>query len=115
MDSNGKQKVVFNYKNSGVKTLNGFGVFFYVIGIIAAAITVIAFLAYLGDMDSSSGETGLSLASSFFPVTIGSFVSGAVCTGLSNIARTALYKRLLLEEKYLFEEEVKDKNNKVTI
>jgi ABC-type antimicrobial peptide transport system permease subunit len=94
MDEIEKQKVMINYKGSGVKTLSRFGVFFFIIGIIAAIIAAIGFLRYLTNADTS---TGLSLASSFFPTAIGLLASAAVCTGLSSIAKTALYKRILLE------------------
>jgi Na+/proline symporter len=104
-----KQKIVFSYENSGVKTLNGFGVFFFIIGAIAVLVALIGLIMYVmnsGDSYTDNKETaiiGISLASSFFPIAIGLLVSGAVCVGLSSIARTALYKRALLEEKYMFE------------
>jgi len=104
-----EQKTVIKvyYQGSGVKTLNGFGTFFFIIGSIAILVTVIGFIMYLAnDMDYSRGREnaliGISLASSFFPITIGSFAAGAICKGLSTIAKTALYKRRLFEEQYSF-------------
>jgi len=107
MEEKEKETIVINYQGSGVKTLNGFGTFLFVIASIAMLVAVIGFFMYLGnDMDSSKemkdALTGLSMASSFFPIAIGSFAGGAICKGLSTIAKTALYKRTLLEKQYCF-------------
>jgi len=103
-----KQKIKVNYWNSGVNTLYGFGKFFLIIGFIAMLVAIIGFIVYLTNFDSYSGAEnaiiGISLAASFFPISIGSFAAGAICKGLSTIAKTALYKRTLLEEQYYFEE-----------
>jgi hypothetical protein len=45
-----------------------------------------------------------SLLGTFFPIGVASLFAGAVCTGLSSIAKTALYKRIILEQEYLFSE-----------
>jgi hypothetical protein len=105
-----KKEIKVNYQESGVKTLKGFGTFFLIIGSIAALITVIGFIMYLAnDIDSrferENALTGIALASSLLPISIGSFAGGAICKGLSSIAKTALYKRRLLEEQYSFVEE----------
>ena len=103
------KEIKINYKGSGVKTLDGFGTFFFVIASLAALVAVIGFIMYLAnDMDSRSemeyAMIGLSLASSFLPIAIGSVAGGAICQGLSTIAKTALYKRTLLEKQYQFVE-----------
>ena len=96
-----------NYQGSGVKTLSGFGTFFFIIGSIAILITLIGFIMYLvNDLNYSSEREnaliGISVASSFFPISIGSLAAGAICQGLSSIAKTSFYKRKLIEEKYSF-------------
>ena len=103
------EKVKISFEGSGVKTLNGFGTFFFIVASVAALVAVIGFIMYLAnDMDYSSemknAMIGISLASSFFPISIGSFAGGAICKGLSTIAKTALYKRTLLEKQYQFVE-----------
>ena len=102
-----EKKVKVDYQGSGVKTLNGFGTFFFVIASIAVLVAVICFIMYLA-MDYSSERAnamiGISLASSFFPIAIGAFAGGAICKGLSTIAKTALYKRILIEGQYRFVE-----------
>lgn len=91
-----------------MKTLYGFGTFFLLIGSIAMLVAVIGFIMYLSNLKYSSSREnaliGLSLASAFFPIAIGSFAGGSICKGLSTIAETALYKKALLEEQYYFEE-----------
>lgn len=103
-----KQIVIKGYPYSGVKTGNWFGVFFMVIGVLAVITTAIGFIMYLIASGSRYGEEdailGLSLASTFFPISIGSFASSAICLCVSTIARTALYQRTLLEETYDFVE-----------
>jgi len=104
-----EKEVKVNFEGSGVKTLNGFGTFSFVIASIAMLVAVIGFIMYLAnDMDYSSEREnaiiGISMASSLFPIAIGSFAGGAICKGLSTIAKTALYKRTLLEKQYRFEE-----------
>lgn len=102
-----EKKVKVDYQGSGVRTLNGFGTFFFVIASVAMLVAVIGFIMYLAnDMDYSrereNAIIGLSLASSLFPIAIGSFAGGAICKGLSTITKTALYKRILIEEQYRF-------------
>ncbi|MCL2597269.1 MAG: hypothetical protein FWD66_06375 [Paludibacter sp.] len=101
-----RKTIYLDYSNSGVKTLNGFGIFFLVIGAISTMVTLVGFIMYLVNMDSWSGKdnamTGISLASLFFPIAISSFAFGTICKGLSTIAKTALYKRAALQEEYDF-------------
>lgn len=101
------EKVKVSFERSGVKTLNGFGTFFFIIASIAALVTIIGFIMYLAnDMDYSyereNAMLGLSLASSFLLIAISSFAGGAICNGLSSISKTALYTRTLLEKQYQF-------------
>ena len=103
------EKVNVSFEGSGVKTLNGFGTFFFIIASIATLVALIGFIMYLAnDMDYRSemenAMIGLSLASSFLSLAIGSFAGGAICKGLSTISKTALYKRTLLEKQYQFVE-----------
>ncbi|MDR2970349.1 MAG: hypothetical protein LBU83_00260 [Bacteroidales bacterium] len=97
-----KEKEV-KYAGSGVKTLYGFGIAFYIIASIAILITIIGIFTYFLADYSKEQINGLSLASSFFPIAISSFAGGAICQGLSTIAKTALFKKTLLEEQYNFE------------
>jgi hypothetical protein len=103
-----KKKIKVSYEGSGVKTLGGFSVFFFIVGGIALLVAVIGGIVYLTNTDSYRNEgTALAGAASFgtfFPIGIASLCAGAVCAGLSNIAKTALYKRAILREKYDFAE-----------
>ena len=101
-----KQKIYVNYSNSGVKTLDGFGKFFYVIAVIATLIMVIGGIMFLANIGSYSGRDEAAAGGAMFisslPIVLGSFMAGAICRALANMAKTALFKRLLLEEKYDF-------------
>jgi K+-sensing histidine kinase KdpD len=99
-----KQEINVSYKGSGVKTLKGFGVFFFVIGSIALLVVVIAMYNYLDSHSSSDEVAALSLAGVFSPIGCISLFAGAVCTGLSSIAKVLLYKRMVLEQQYDFNE-----------
>jgi hypothetical protein len=96
------KEVKVNYKNSGVKTLRGIGKFFMVVGCIASAIAIISFVEFVVNDSDHYGSTGL--VSTFFMLALFSFAAGAICLGLSGIAKTALYNRALLEQQYEFEE-----------
>ncbi|MDR2653298.1 MAG: hypothetical protein LBC68_13500, partial [Prevotellaceae bacterium] len=99
-----KQKIVVNYKNSGVETLNGFGTFFFVLGCISALVCIVGIVIYADDSNyEKTAYAGLSLASAFLPIAIGSLAFGAICKGLATMAKTSLYKRTLLEQQYEFE------------
>jgi hypothetical protein len=84
------KELIVNYKGSGVKTLKGFGVFFFVTGVIALLVALIGGIFYLN----------ASLAGKFFPLGIILLFFSAVCVGLLSIAKMALYKRSILEEQY---------------
>ena len=103
------KRIEVNYKGSGVKTLAGFGTFFFIIASIAALFAAIGFIMYLANVmddrwEMANAMIGISLVSSSLPIAIGSCAAGAICQGLSSIAKTALYKRTLLEKQYQFKE-----------
>jgi Mn2+/Fe2+ NRAMP family transporter len=104
-----KDKIKVNYSDSGVKTLYGFAIIFIIFAVFATIVTIIGFIMYLVNSDSYSGDadaaTGLALASAFLPVAINLFALGAIAFGLSSVAKTALFKRTLLEQQYEFEEQ----------
>ncbi|MDR2410578.1 MAG: hypothetical protein LBE13_21045 [Bacteroidales bacterium] len=87
-----KKELKVNYKGSGVKTLEVFGTIFLVLGPLALLTALIGL--------SLVGEVSLIIASAFSQFGCAAFVIGAVCMGLSSIAKTALYKRTILEEQY---------------
>ena len=98
IENQGKKKIKVDFEGSGVKTLEGVGMILMIIGIISILTSAIGVLVFI----SGENTTGIYVASSFFPISIGSFAGGAICLGLSSIAKTALYKRLILEEQYDF-------------
>jgi len=89
-----KQDVRINYSGSGVQTLDGFGTFFFIVAAISIIVAVISLMTIIGIVS----------AGTFFSIAISSLASGAICKGLSTIAKTALYKRMLLEKRYNFVE-----------
>src|SRR5690554_4594516 len=98
-----KEIVKVDFKNSGVKTLKGFGVLFIIIAIIATLIAIIGLIIYKGNEGgyfNDKAASGLSMAFNYFLISVGTYPIGAICIGLSSIAKTSLYKRTLLEEKY---------------
>jgi hypothetical protein len=103
-----KQELKINYDGSGVKILYGFGVFFFIAGVIALLVAVIGWFSHLGNSGSSysadeaTALVGASLAGTFFPIGIALLFAGAVCIGLSSIVKTALYQRTVLESQYEF-------------
>jgi ABC-type transport system involved in multi-copper enzyme maturation permease subunit len=97
-----KEKIVVNYSVSGVKTLNGLGLFLLVVGVVALFVALILAIVFIASEYSKSGAIATALSFSITGAT--AFVSGAACLGLSNIARTALFKRTVLEHQYDFAE-----------
>jgi len=89
-----KQNVRISYSGSGVQTLNGFGTFFFIVAVISIIVAVILTVSIVG-----IGTAGI-----FITNAISSLAAGAICKGLSTIAKTALYKRMLLEKQYNFVE-----------
>ncbi len=98
-----KREIKINYDGSGVKTLKTFGNTFFIVAVIALVVAVIGLFVYLGS-DGYESMAGISVAASFLPIAMGSFAGAAICLGLSTVAKTALYKRTLLEEQYNFTE-----------
>jgi hypothetical protein len=104
METKEKKVLKFRYENSGVKTLSGFGKFFYVIGLIALFVALICGIVCLGRyvLDSGDATSFGFVAGVSFSIGITSFFTGIICAGLSNIAKTALYHRTVLESQYEF-------------
>lgn len=89
-----KQNVSISYSGSGVQTLNGFGTFFFIVAAISIIVALISIMSIIGIMT----------AGIFITNAISSLAAGAICKGLSTVAKTALYKRMLLEKQYNFVE-----------
>lgn len=87
-----------NYKDSGVKTLHAFAGISFIAAIFFAAGGAFA----SGSNLDVSAIVGM-IVSAFFMAIL-----GAVCLGVSTIAKTALLKRAILENEHQFIE-VKDK------
>ena len=87
-----KQNVRISYSGSGVQTLNGFGTFFFIVAAISIIVAVILTVSIVG----------IATAGIFITNAISSLAAGAICKGLSTVAKTALYKRMLLEKQYNF-------------
>jgi hypothetical protein len=98
------QQVKVNYKNSGVKTLSGFAIFFSVIGGIALLSGLIICLVCLWNDD----EINTALVSALISAGIVLLFFATMCVGLSGIAKTALYKRTLLEQEHDFKDVTPD-------
>jgi cellulose synthase/poly-beta-1,6-N-acetylglucosamine synthase-like glycosyltransferase len=94
-----KKKIIFNYSNSGIKTLNFMGTVFLVIGICSSCMLASSF--FDGDIiDNMRNVAGLFSSSM---MCLSSFAFWAICNGLSNVAKTALYQKKVLEQQYEFE------------
>lgn len=105
-----KQIILVSYKGSGVKTLNGISILFFALGYISVFIALIGLNMYaelFGTYYSSENNLGLALMCYFSAIGIILFAFGAILKGLSGIAKTALYKQTLLNQKYIFKEEPK--------
>ena len=108
-EENEKIQIKVNVEGGGVRTLDFTGTLLMTIGIISAIVTIVGFIMYLVNKDGYSSDLeyamiGISLASTFLPVAVCAIAGGAICSGLSTIARTALYKRKLMEQDYKFVE-----------
>jgi hypothetical protein len=89
-------------------------VLFFIVGVIALVIAAVGGIIYLSPDSHSGGKSALlaaSMAGKCFPLGFISLLAGAVCTGLSSIAKTALYKRAILEEQYRFIERGSEAEN----
>lgn len=89
-----KQNVRISYSGSGVQTLSGFGTFFFIIAVISIIVAFVSFASIVL----------MNYAGIFITNAITSLAAGAICKGLSTVAKTALYKRMLLEKQYNFVE-----------
>ncbi|MDR0385270.1 MAG: hypothetical protein LBH60_04255 [Prevotellaceae bacterium] len=94
-----KQELIVSYSGSGVRTLRGFGVFFFITGAVAL------FIALIGGINGYSSDnvtalTGVTLSGTFIQLGLILLFFGAVCAGLTGIAKTALYRRMIIEEQY---------------
>lgn len=98
--STSKEVVKINFANSGVKTLKGYATCLAVMAVLCALATIASFAA----LSSDGGSTNVILAISFAVITLSCSVFSAICVVLSSIAKTALYKRALLEKEYEFKE-----------
>lgn len=87
-----KQNVRISYSGSGVQTLSGFGTFFFIVAVISIIVAIVSFASIVG----------MGIAGLFITNAISSLAAGAICKGLSTVAQTALYKRMLLEKQYNF-------------
>jgi hypothetical protein len=100
-----KKVLEINYKGSGVKTLSGFGTLFY---ILAAISFIIAFLSLFLDLLVNSNNIFLytiewiklyAFWGSLF-LALGQLFFGALCKGLSTIAKGALYQMSVVEKTF---------------
>ena len=94
-----KKVVKVDYRGSFVKTLSILGLSFFILGIISIIPTIVGFINYL---KGNSSEYYINMADYFLTYTIVLITSGAICRGISTMAKTALYKRALLEQEYEF-------------
>ncbi|MDR1091928.1 MAG: hypothetical protein LBL79_12710 [Prevotella sp.] len=99
METKEKKLLKLFYRDSGVKTLEGIGVMMFIIGGLCIFVGVVMLLSDDGDTVIAVG-----LLASLFPFLF----FGAVCTGLSSIAKTALYQRTVMESQYEFRDTEKD-------
>ena len=104
-----KQNIRINYSGSGVKTLNGLATFFFIMASVEALVFVIVFMRYIVNymdydlpLELKTIIQAISVADSYFRIAIVFFASYTIFKLLSNTAKTALYKRTILEEQYCF-------------
>jgi cadmium resistance protein CadD (predicted permease) len=91
-----KEKKVLNirYRDSGVITLRNTGVIMFVAAGLCLLIGIFIPVFSGGEVTAIA----VCLLASFFPLLF----FGAACTGLSSIAKTALYQKSALESRYEF-------------
>ncbi len=105
-----KQVVLLNYAGSGVKSCNTLSKVFIFLAVLSGVITLGYLFEYIdADWCSSEREAlincGISLIS-----TINSIVFAVFFNALGSIAKTALYKRSILEQRFEFLK-IEDVNN----
>jgi len=93
--------IFVNYAGSGVKLLKIFGWIFAGLAVLTACVGLIALVA--GKLDFVDLEFSIGIYAVF-----ASLASCALFLGLSTMAKTALYKKTLLEQKYNFEKNPHD-------
>ena len=93
-----KKEIKVSYEVSGIKTLKWVGMLFTVIGAITLLLSVVALVVAFSD-------SGVFIeVAALFLVSIISLCGGAICLGLSSVAKTALYQRALMEyDSYFIE------------
>lgn len=94
-----KTTIKINFEGSGVKTLTGLGDMFLALALFCLLGCVITLLSYMTAY-SSQEALYLTLITTFLTSFIGLLTAYAICIGLSSIARTALYQRMIIEQKY---------------
>jgi hypothetical protein len=95
METKEKKLLKLSYRGSCVKTLEGIGAMVFIIGGISV---FIGFIMLLLTDDSGDRVIAVYLLASFPPLLI----LGVICSGLSSIAKTALYQRIIMESEYEF-------------
>jgi hypothetical protein len=95
-----KQKILINYKNSGVKTLNGFSFVFLIVGGVMVLNSLFQYFKYT----SNDIDLDVPFYVSLFYIPISYFAISALLKVLSVMAKTSLYKRAVLEEEFDFED-----------
>jgi hypothetical protein len=97
-----KQKLFLNYKGSGVKTLNGFAMFFYVLSSLFLCVALIAIIGFISLYSDPLKFLSAVVSLMYLHLAIVSAIFGVIFTLLSSIAKLVLYKRAILENRYFF-------------
>ncbi|WP_298649010.1 hypothetical protein [uncultured Proteiniphilum sp.] len=92
-----KKEIKVYYSGSGVQTLKGTGTFLFVLTFISAITALVGLVVSAG-----GSEIGVSLTTTSVYLFFVCLIGGSICKGLSSIAKTALYKRTILETEYYF-------------
>ena len=100
-----KPEIRINYAQSGVKTLKVLSQVFFIL-----AIVVIILMLNGMATERNFGGTGIFLL--YIGGALSSFGFGALLLGVSTIAKTALYKRAILEADHVFTPSTKKKGKK---
>lgn len=95
-----KQTVKVIYKNSGVKLCNVFSKVFMILAIVFVVFTILSFAEAIDDNHVEDFIAAFMCLSS--AITCGALM--ALFKVLSSIAKTALYKRAVLEQSFEFVE-----------
>lgn len=92
-----KKEIKVYYSGSGVRTLKDTGTFLFVIAVISAIMALVGLI-----ISADDPEIGMSITTTSAYLFFVCLIGGAICKGLSSIAKTALYKRTILESEYYF-------------